>query len=82
MEGDSDQVHIHDVLPVDDSRNSFCRVYFLDTLQPGEQTPACDCRLCYTGEEDQLLPVSVIGKHDFATRKTYNLVSYRMLFDL
>ena len=53
----SDQVHIHDILPVDDSRNAFCHVYFLDTLQPGEQTPACDCRLCYAGEEDQLLPV-------------------------
>ena len=59
----------------------YCPLMIADTFQPGEPTPACDCRLCYTGEEDQLLPVSVIGKHDFATRKTYNLVSYRMLFD-
>ena len=78
----SDKVHIHDILPVDDSRNTVCRVFYLDTALPGTDRLLCQCRLPYRGEEDQLLPISTLGK-DFSWtgRKTYNLVSYRLLFD-
>ena len=67
----SDKVHIHDILPVDDSRNSICRVFYLDTLKPGEENPPCDCHLPYTGEDDHLLPISTMGKdHAWTGRKT------------
>ena len=59
----SDNVHIHDLLPVDDARNAFCRVFYLDTALPGSDTPLCDCQLPYTGEQDHLLPVTRSGKH-------------------
>ena len=43
----SDKVHIHDILPVDDSRNSVCRVFYLDTTPAGMESPACECHLSY-----------------------------------
>ena len=55
----SDKVHIHDIFPVDDSRNKVCRVYFLDTTSPG----------------------SVVKSNKWNSRGTYNVVSYRMMFD-
>ena len=78
----SDKVHIHDILPVHDSRNRVCRVYYLDTKSSGFAEPACNCILPYTGEDDLLLPISTAGKnHNKEKGRTYNVVSYRMLFD-
>ena len=78
----SDEVHIHDLNPVDDSRNASCRVYYLDTAPEGSDTPLCDCRLPYTGENDHLLPVSKRGlNHVTGGRNTYHAVSYRLMFD-
>ena len=73
----SDKVHIHDIFNVDDSRNMTCRIFFLDTTPTDGNEPLCDCKLYYTGEEDQLFPVSSVRK----TFKTFSLVSYRMLYD-
>ena len=33
----SDKVHIHDLLPVDDSRNRVCRVFYLDTTSSASE---------------------------------------------
>ena len=44
-----------------------------------ERAP-CKCHLPYTGEDHHLLPLSVLGENCVA-RRTYNIVSYRMLFD-
>ena len=78
----SDKVHIHDILPVDDSRNTVCRAFYLDTATDESDNPPCDCRLPYTGEADLLLPVSTFGnKYTWTGRKTFNVVSYRLLFD-
>ena len=69
----SDKVHIHDILPVNDSRNRVCRVFYLDTKSSGFPEPACNCLLPYTGEEDLLLPISTAGKnHNKDKGKTYN----------
>ena len=72
----SDKVFIHDIFQVKDSRDSVCRVFYLDTAAEDESCPPCDCRLFYTGEEDQLLPISTPGKDH-----TFHVVSYRMLLD-
>ena len=78
----SDDVHIHDVNPVDDSRNASYRVYYLDTAPEGSDNPLCECRLPYTGENDHLLPISKRGlNHVTGGRKTFNVVSYRLMFD-
>ena len=49
-------------------------------MTDGDEKPPCDCRLPYTGENDPLLPLSTSGDKCIAT-KTFNVVSYRMLFD-
>lgn len=71
----SDKVHIHDILPVNDSRDSICRMYYLDTVSQAHNNLPCSCQLQYTGEEDLLLPVSN------SNRKTSHLVTYRLLYD-
>ena len=79
----SDKVNIHDLLQVDDSRNTVCRAFYLDTTSPGSNEASCDCRLPYSGQDDLLLPISRVGeKTTWNGRGTYNVVSYRMLFDL
>ena len=77
----SEDVHIHDIFPVDDSSNTICRVFFLDTMRDGDEKPPCDCRLPYTGEDDHLLPVSTSGHKYISLRKTFHVVSNRLLFD-
>ena len=79
----SDNVHIHDILPVDDSRNSFSRVFYLDTAPVGTDVPLCGCQLPYTGEEDHLLPVHRSGQRSRSGKgnTVYNVTSYRMMFD-
>ena len=72
----AERVHIHDLFEVKDGRNAVCRLFYLDTLQEGEDDPSCDCRLTYKGESDQLLPVSLQGKD-----QTFHVVSYRLLLD-
>ena len=49
-------------------------------MTDGDEKPPCDCRLPYTGENDPLLPFSTSGDKCIAT-KTFNVVSYRILFD-
>ena len=72
----SDKVVIHDIVEVSDSRNSVCRVFYLDTATEEDLQPRCECRLFYTGEEDHLLPISTPGKDH-----TFHVVSYRLLLD-
>ena len=57
------------------------RVFYLDTAPQELEHPLCACRLPYTGEEDQLLPISTVVKYNCKARKTFNVVSYRLLFD-
>jgi hypothetical protein len=78
----SDKVHIHDIFLVDDSRNKVCRVYFLDTTSPGSLEASCACHLEYRGKEDLLLPISTVVKSNkWNSRGTYNVVSYRMMYN-
>ena len=79
----SDKVHLHDIFPVDDSRNATLRVFYLDIAPEKEQNSLCICCLLYTGKEDHLLPISKFGKDNSCTaRRTFSIVSYRLLFDL
>ena len=70
----SDNVYVHDLFPVNDSRNSVCRLFFLDTDK-------CSCRLPYTGQEDMLLPISTSGDDFSKSKQVFHLISYRLLFD-
>ena len=36
----SEGVLIHDIFPVDDSRNTICSVFFLDTIRDGDEKPS------------------------------------------
>ena len=77
---DSEEVYIHCIRPVYDSRHGYMGLFYRKMRSPNEDwrtsRPPCDCKAYYTGNNKQLLRVTGNGK----VLKQCHFISYEYLW--